>query len=63
MSAITQGRVEFGRARERVRARVLVEEQKRAAYAGRRGSADVARLMGFAMLLMAAALIAIGAAA
>ena len=63
MSAVTQGRVEFGRARERVRARVLAEEQQRAAYAGRRGSADVARLMGFAMLLTAAALIVIGTAA
>lgn len=63
MSAITQGQVEFGRARERVRARVLAEEQQRAAFAGRSGSVDVARLMGFAMLLTAAALIVIGAAA
>ena len=39
------------------------EEQQRAAFVGGRGSADVARLMGFAMLLTAAALIVIGAAA
>ena len=62
MSAVTQGRVEFGTARERVRLRVLAEEQQRAAYAGKNGSADAARLIGFAMLLAAAALIVIGAA-
>jgi len=41
---------------------VLAEEQQRAAYAGKNGSADAARLIGFAMLLTAAALIVIGAA-
>ena len=62
MSAVTQGRVEFGTARERVRLRVLAEEQQRAAHARKNGSADAARLIGFAMLLTAAALIVIGAA-
>jgi hypothetical protein len=62
MSTITQGRVEFGTARDRVRARVLAEEQERVAYAGRKESPDVARLIGFAMLLTAAALVVIGAA-
>jgi len=42
--------------------RVLAEEQQRAAHARKNGSADAARLIGFAMLLTAAALIVIGAA-
>jgi hypothetical protein len=60
MHTVVESRGGIGTVRAKARARALAEEQLRAEYAGRRESPDFARLIGFAMLLMAAALIVIG---
>jgi hypothetical protein len=60
MSAVLQTRSELGVARAKLRARAVAEPQLGADMVATKVTPYVARLIGFAMLLTAAAFVALG---